>query len=167
MKIDMYVSGAVASGKNKQSGTAIVCTTKWPDGRTQRREMTFGFDAATINVAAIRSITIACKAIRQWALLRAPQITIHTDSHYAIEALARVDGKFKIEPRTNLKEVAEARAVVGALVGLSLAYEKFDSGIGNQCAVLARAVALSQQATDTGTREVADVSAGLQEKVAN
>lgn len=156
MNIDIYAAGCAANAKgkkDKQSACALILIAT--DGqRTVRRAMTFALKNSTANLASLQAARLGLLALRPGVLKRGYQVTLHTDSRYVIDLVEKVSGAFKVQPKANQDVVEKFRAVYSDLDGVAVGYGKFDAGIGNECLLLARSAAMTQIATDSGTREV-------------
>lgn len=156
MNIDLYASAQTIGNKeDRRTACALVLTATAPDGRVLVRKMGFPLGTSTINLAGLQAVRLAAMSMRQWVAAPGKRIklSLHTDSHYALEMLAKQDGAYKADPKSNVEVVSSMREWLDKFPGLTLSHQKFDGGIGNQCLALARDVATSQVPSDSGTKE--------------
>lgn len=158
MKIDIYTSAqTIGQKEERRTACAMVMTATAPDGRVQVRKMAFPLGTSTLNLAGLQAVRLAALGLRQWVAARRAKVNIFTDSHYALEMLAKEGESYKADPKTNVEVVSAMREWCDKLPGLTLHHQKADSGIGNGCLVQARdlatSTATSQTPSDGGTKE--------------
>lgn len=161
MNIDIYATGLQAGPKNnKQAGCAIILLATDNKNRTIKRAMTFPLKNSTTNLAALQAARLGLLALRPYLAKREYSISLHVDNPYVIDMIEKLppspgsDQVYRASPKTNNEVVTALRTLYELFNTVSVGYRKFDSGIGNECRILANGAAMTQTATDSGTREL-------------
>lgn len=157
MTLDLYAAG-YADQSSKRAGCGLILECRHPDGRCQRRLLSFRLGQATAALANLRAANLALLALRRQPPPVAP--TLHVDRYVATmlerQALDGGGERYRAVPSANQAAVAALRQTYERCQYPAIVVVKPTDL--PECLGLAKEAAAAQHDTDSGTYLVGEAN---------